>query len=268
MSSGQRTEPGRLTRPRSLRSRSTIITCSAASLAEARRSAAPPDGRVPLMGIVVMVSPRRLRKQLGRRRDDRPAVACHGARVEWPQRRQPSGQSRWVANERRGEMLHQVDLVDLAGGDRVTRPLDGALVLRTGPGRLPPAHAVGATTRERRVPTADAARDERQAGRFRRVGHGGAAQGGGEPVAQVYVGDPVIVPVGRGPEEALLAEPGVEPLQGVARPRTSSTSRWPALLLIALDDVGGSLLASSGYDRPRPERGPLVEQSYPYRAPP
>ena len=46
MSSGQRTDPASLTRERSFRSRSTIITCSAASFSELASSAAPPAGRV------------------------------------------------------------------------------------------------------------------------------------------------------------------------------------------------------------------------------
>ena len=47
MSSGHATLPGSQTRPRSLRSRSTIITCSAASLSDARNSAAPPRAGCP-----------------------------------------------------------------------------------------------------------------------------------------------------------------------------------------------------------------------------
>ena len=57
--------PGTQTRERSLRSRSTIITCSAASFAEARSSARPPRGRVPLIGLVQTRRPRRARKSSG-----------------------------------------------------------------------------------------------------------------------------------------------------------------------------------------------------------
>ena len=65
ISSGQRTLPGSQTRERSLRSRSTIITCSAASFAEASSSARRPSGRVPLIGSVHTRSPRRARKSSG-----------------------------------------------------------------------------------------------------------------------------------------------------------------------------------------------------------
>src|SRR5918996_665922 len=52
MSSGQRTLPGSHTRERSFRSRSTIMTCSAASFSDSRSSPASPAGRVTLIGIV------------------------------------------------------------------------------------------------------------------------------------------------------------------------------------------------------------------------
>ena len=62
ISSGQRTEPGSQTRERSLRSRSTIITCSAASFSP---STCSPSGRVPLIGAVQTRRPRRARKSSG-----------------------------------------------------------------------------------------------------------------------------------------------------------------------------------------------------------
>jgi hypothetical protein len=54
--------PGSLTRDRSLRSRSTIITCSAVSFGS---SMSTPAGRVPLIGFVTSVSPRRARNSSG-----------------------------------------------------------------------------------------------------------------------------------------------------------------------------------------------------------
>ena len=77
------------TRPRSLRMRSTIITCSAASLAEPRRvsSAAAADGRVgsraivPLIGPVTMWRPRRRRNSSGRQRGDAAAGGVERGRV-------------------------------------------------------------------------------------------------------------------------------------------------------------------------------------------
>ena len=56
---------GTHTRERSLRSRSTIITCSAASFEDSRSSSPPPSGRVPLIGIVHTRPPRRARKSSG-----------------------------------------------------------------------------------------------------------------------------------------------------------------------------------------------------------
>ena len=78
ISSGQRTLPGSQTRERSLRSRSTIITCSAASFAEpasspaAARRARSLDRARP----DAAAAPRE--EELGRAGDDRPAVAAIG----------------------------------------------------------------------------------------------------------------------------------------------------------------------------------------------
>ena len=60
------TLPYAATRPRSLRERSTIITCSAASLAEPSSASAPASrGAVPLIGEVVTTSPVRRRNSSG-----------------------------------------------------------------------------------------------------------------------------------------------------------------------------------------------------------
>ena len=64
ISSGHMTEPVSQTRERSFRSRSTIITCSAASFSDSV-SPAPPAGRVPLIGIVQTRRPLRARKTSG-----------------------------------------------------------------------------------------------------------------------------------------------------------------------------------------------------------
>ena len=60
-----RTDPGTQTRPRSFRSRSTIITCSARSLPLAAIGSVESAGRVPLIGIVHTRSPRVRRKSSG-----------------------------------------------------------------------------------------------------------------------------------------------------------------------------------------------------------
>ncbi len=87
MRSGHRTDPARHTRERSFRSRSTIITCSAASFSEPRSSpAAASSGRVPLIGLVRMRSPSSGQEELRRRRDDRPAVADERLRMQRAER--------------------------------------------------------------------------------------------------------------------------------------------------------------------------------------
>ena len=88
---GTRTLPGRQTRPRSLRSTSTIMTFSARSLALARSSRASarssamsrPRGRVPLIGSA-LTWPRCVDRQerLGRGRQQRPGTAGQLARAE------------------------------------------------------------------------------------------------------------------------------------------------------------------------------------------
>jgi hypothetical protein len=69
-----RTVPGRQTRPRSLRTRSTIITFSARSFSDASSSAWPPAGRVPLIGALRTVRPERVRNTSG----ERLATVPHG----------------------------------------------------------------------------------------------------------------------------------------------------------------------------------------------
>jgi glutamine cyclotransferase len=57
MSDGTDTPPGLATRPRSFRTRSTIITCSARSFTEWRRPSYSPGAAVPLMGSLHAVRP-------------------------------------------------------------------------------------------------------------------------------------------------------------------------------------------------------------------
>ena len=125
ISSGQPTLPGSQTRERSFRSRSTIITCSAASFADAWSSAAPPAGRVPLIGQVRTWRPRRSRKSSG----DAETIAhpspanglgCSGLS---PARRAASAPG--SPREGRGEVLDEVDLIDVAAGDRLAHLVDG-----------------------------------------------------------------------------------------------------------------------------------------------
>ncbi len=73
-SAGTLTPPGTQTRPRSLRTRSTIITFSARSLADVSSSARRSAGRVPLIGSLRTSRPRRARKSSG----ERLATVPHG----------------------------------------------------------------------------------------------------------------------------------------------------------------------------------------------
>ena len=121
ISSGQRTEPGSQTRERSFRSRSTIITCSAASFSP---STCSPSGRVPLIGHVQTRRPRRARKSSGeaetiaqpspasvrgandaerarRARRDRPRTARRGAGRGSPGRRRRARSPRAPPRPRR-----------------------------------------------------------------------------------------------------------------------------------------------------------------------
>ncbi len=73
-SSGTDTDPVRATRPRSLRTRSTIMMFSATSLTEARSAAGSAHaGSVPLIGLDVTASPQRRRNNSG----DSDATAPH-----------------------------------------------------------------------------------------------------------------------------------------------------------------------------------------------
>ena len=75
ISSGQRTVPGSHTRERSFRSRSTIITCSAASFSDSASSAALAERSRALDRHRPDPPPAAGEEELGRGGDDRPAVA-------------------------------------------------------------------------------------------------------------------------------------------------------------------------------------------------
>ena len=116
MSSGQRTVPGLHTRERSFRSRSTIITCSAASFSDPRSSAAAPRGRVPLIGIVHTRSPRRARKSSGDAETTAQASVTNG-RAEGGGAERAERRAHRVPGERRAEVLDEVHLVHVAARD-------------------------------------------------------------------------------------------------------------------------------------------------------
>ena len=188
ISSGQRTEPGSQTRERSLRSRSTIITCSAASFAP---STSIPAGRVPLIGIVTSRRPRRARKSSGEAETIVQPAPANGRGCERAQRRERGGERRRVAGERRREVLDEIHLVDVAARDRGAHRLDRRGVALVVPAPLPLAELVARRCETRPGPAA---------GRIRQAssGSGHGSGGAGEPrpperrreaVAEVEVGD-------------------------------------------------------------------------------
>ena len=113
-----RTDPGTHTRPRSFRSRSTIITCSARSLPLAAIGSVESAGRVPLIGIVQTRSPRVRRKSSGVAETIDQPSPCIAARELGAERRQRPLDPRRVALERRAHVLDEVHLVDVAAPDR------------------------------------------------------------------------------------------------------------------------------------------------------
>ena len=130
ISSGQRTEPGSQTRERSLRSRSTIITCSAASFSP---STCSPSGRVPLIGLVQTRRPRRARKSSG---EAETIAQPSPASVRGAEGGEARGERGRVAVEAR-QVLDEIDLVDVAAPDRGAHRLDRVGVVRVAPASAP-----------------------------------------------------------------------------------------------------------------------------------
>ena len=121
----RRTDPYSHTRPRSLRIRSTIITCSAASLAEARAASAAARrvvgaARVPLIGAVHDLAAAAAQEQLGREAGDAAVRRVEAAAVGGPQRAQRAAANSVERGRRRSRASQpqaEVGLEDLAGGD-------------------------------------------------------------------------------------------------------------------------------------------------------
>ena len=211
-----RTDPGTHTRPRSFRSRSTIITCSARSLPLAAIGSVESAGRVPLMGIVHTRSPRVRRKSSGVARDDRPAVAVHRSRELGAQRSQRPLDAGRVTPKRRTQVLHEVHLVDVAPPDGALRLGDRGRVLRRRPRPLPRPDRIACKdgvrpqfcTRPRSDP---AGRDRQRAGLGRPTAR--------EAVSKVEVGGESAI----GGEEALDAIEGIR-RRGVEHERAAVTA--------------------------------------------
>jgi hypothetical protein len=76
------------------------------------------------------------KEELRRGGCDRPAFAAEERR-ERPEGRERRDEPACVALERRGQMLHEVHLVDVAARDRLPHLLDGGCVVIVGPAALP-----------------------------------------------------------------------------------------------------------------------------------
>src|SRR4029079_15852592 len=74
---------------------------------------------------------------LRRARDDRPPAAAIRHWIVWAQRREAGGDRARIAVERRREMLHESDLVDVAPGARPADSADGARIVGRRPRPLP-----------------------------------------------------------------------------------------------------------------------------------
>ena len=107
-------------------------------------------------------------EELGRAGDDRPAVADERPRLERAERRERIREAGRVAREGRGQVLHEIDLVDVAGRDRGPNRVDRCRVLRVGPAPLPGADAERGRGRTRVGCAADLDCGPRQRTRLRR----------------------------------------------------------------------------------------------------
>ena len=179
------------------------------------------EGPGPLDGPRPEHVPAPREEELGRGRDDRPVVSLEDPPRAVAERRvvrlcqggEPGGERARAARERRREVLHEIDLVDVAARDRRAHCLDGGGVVALGPGPLPasddeaPILVVILDIMDLRP---DGARRKRQRARLRRNGRDRPADRLGEPVAEVEVRDERL-PAGR--EEPSLHEPALDPLE-------------------------------------------------------
>ena len=166
-----------------------------------------PGGRVPLIGIVQTRRPRRARKSSGEAETIAQPSPTSGRGASGRSGASARRERRRVAAERRREVLDEVHLVDVAGGDRVANGLDRSARTRrrsrsapTRPTR-PSNTAVARTAWLVCGADVDGGRRQRaRLGRRRRRGRGGALR---EAVAEVDVGDET---VGAALEEPFAAQ--------------------------------------------------------------
>ena len=189
-------------------------------------SSSPSSGRVPLIGIVQTRRPRRARNSSGDAETTAQPSPTSGRGSSGASGASAVARPGRVAGERRREVLDEVDLVDVAGGDRRPHaprpPRHGARSLQVR-SHAPTENA--AARRRRLVRRPHVHGRGRQRARLGRVGDRRPPEAAAEPVAEVDVGDE---PVGAALEEPLGAQraPRRPPATG-ARPRLYA-SAWRA----------------------------------------
>ena len=204
---------GAHTRERSLRSRSTIITCSAASFSTrvAPRLAERPRPLDRHRPDPVAASGE---EELGRSGDDGPAVGDERIAMQRPKRRESRGERPRIAGEGRPQVLYEIDLIHVAPRDGVAHVLDCLAILGGRPGLLPRAD-LEALVRlsDEGVVVAHHARGERERrARLRRRRGCASAERPRESVAEKEVGDEELT---SWYEEAAIAQPRLEPRERV-----------------------------------------------------
>ena len=232
--SATRTLPGRHTRPRSLRSRSTIITCSARSFALAAIGSPGPAGRVPLIGMVRAMSPRVCRKSSGVAETIDQPSPCRAWAHSAPSGVSAASSACAEPGKRRPQVLHQVDLVDVAPPDGRPHLLDRRRVLRRAPGGDEGAGRERPRSGRGLLGGTNAAGGERQRARLGRLGLVHAGDAGGEAVAEVEVGHHPGRRVGGA--EAVAGQEALDPLERIAGRRGD---HQPAVACARCECAGG-----------------------------
>ena len=128
-------------------------------------------------------------QELGRRGDDRPAVAFERLRLERSQTGKRAGKRRGIAVELGAQMLHEVHLIHVAFGDCRTHDVDRFRIVALAPRRVPLADGIRARRTARRL---ERVRDSGQAARLGRSRRSRPAQRIGCAVADEDARDRVL----------------------------------------------------------------------------
>ena len=133
----------------------------------------------------------------------------------WAQRGEAGGDRARSPVERRRQVLHQVDLVDVPPRDRVPHALDRRRVVQGAPARLPRTEPrmvcfAFVVIRDNIVCGADGTRCKWERARLRGKRRVVATDGRGQAVAEIEVGDEALRSCR---EEATVAQPRLDPLE-------------------------------------------------------